>query len=94
MSPIIKDCSLGFHRWDGHKWKPGFRTYYKLGVQLSKQMPTVHTYVQIGKLFGISKQNAYTEAVVALGKLAYLARKKFERKFYERCNDRNAQTGS
>jgi len=51
--------------------KPGFRTYYRIGVVYSKHAAWFATYEEIGRAFGITKQNAYTECVVALGKALY-----------------------
>jgi len=51
--------------------RPGFRAYYRLGVSLSRQMRPNHSFVEIGRQLGITRQNAYTEVMVALGKLAY-----------------------
>lgn len=52
-------------------WPPGFKTYYAIGVVASKRAATFCTLEQVGRELGISKQNAYTETVLALGKLLY-----------------------
>lgn len=52
--------------------KPTFATYYRIGVIASKRIPAHKTYAEVGHSLGITKQCAYTESVVALGKLLYL----------------------
>lgn len=59
---------------DPWREKPGWVTYYDLGVSVSRQLPAHKTFVEIGAALGITKQNAYTEAMVALGKLCYRLR--------------------
>lgn len=55
--------------------KACWTTYYELGVALNRVMPREHTLDEVAARFGISsRQNAYTETVLALGKLAYRAR--------------------
>jgi hypothetical protein len=51
--------------------KPGFKTYYRIGVVYSKRAPQFATYEEVGQAFNLTKQNAYTACVVALGKLLY-----------------------
>jgi len=55
--------------------KPGFVTFYVIGMEVSRQLPKHCTLNEIGRTFGISRQNAHTEAVIALGKLVYHARR-------------------
>lgn len=54
--------------------RPGFSSYYRIGVRMSKELPTYCTLRQIGSELGISYQNAYTECAVALGKLIFRLR--------------------
>ena len=56
---------------DPWKEKPGFVTYYDIGVEVSKLLPARATFKEIGAELGITSQNAYTETVVALGKVCY-----------------------
>ncbi|HWY76905.1 MAG TPA: hypothetical protein VN281_14885 [Verrucomicrobiae bacterium] len=53
--------------------KPGFCLYYRLGVQLDRRLynSRVLTLSEIGEIFGMTKQNAYTEVVVILGKIVH-----------------------
>ncbi len=51
--------------------KPNWSAYYRLGVDLSKHLEGVSTFAEIGVELGVSKQRAYHECMVALGKLAY-----------------------
>lgn len=43
---------------------------YRIGAELARQLDPVKTYEEIAQELGISKQNAYTMTVLALGKLA------------------------
>lgn len=52
-------------------WPPGFRTYYDIGKRAQGRLPKNHTLREIGRRMGVSHQNAYTESVLALGKLLY-----------------------
>lgn len=54
--------------------RPTWAVYHQLGEELSKQLNPNCTYEEIGASLGISKQKAYHEAMVALGKLAYQLR--------------------
>ncbi len=51
--------------------KPCWSTYYQLGAELGHLMPAHRTWEEVGRLLGITKQNAYTQACLALGKLAF-----------------------
>lgn len=53
------------------RWKPGWQTYYTIGHRAQKRLPKFKTLEEIGQELGISKQNAYTETLVALGKFLY-----------------------
>jgi hypothetical protein len=67
MSPHLEIAHLqGFRRR-----RPCWSTYYQLGVELNKRMPAFRTWEQVGALLNVTKQNAYTQGVVALGKLAF-----------------------
>ena len=52
-------------------WPPGFTTYYRIGVLTQRRLPTFESWQQIARRLGVSKQSAYTEGVVALGKFLY-----------------------
>lgn len=52
---------------------PNWTTYYDLGVQLNQKMKPWRTWEEVGDKLGITKQNAYTCGVLALGKLAWHA---------------------
>ena len=54
--------------------RPTWNTYYDLGVKLMPLVPAHRSLEECGRAFGITKQNAYTEVAVALGKLAYRLR--------------------
>lgn len=56
---------------------PTWSERYKLGVELSKGMDPVSTLEEVGAELGITKQNAYTETVLALGTLGWRLREKF-----------------
>ena len=60
----------------GRKLKAGWQVYHDLGVELMNS-GTLHTHAtldEIGEYLGITKQMAYHEVAVALGKLAYRLR--------------------
>lgn len=57
--------------------KPSWNSYHKLGEQIAVNIEPVRTFAEIGRTLGISKQKAYHECMVALGKVAYQAKKKF-----------------
>lgn len=48
--------------------KPSWTTYYRMGVELNKRLHPIRTFDEIALILGVTKQNAYTEAVLALGK--------------------------
>lgn len=60
--------------------QPGFQTFYDIGVEVSRGMPVFKTFGEIGRQFRITQQNAYTEAVIALGKLAFRIRQRANQK--------------
>lgn len=51
--------------------KPNWTQRYRLGVELNRSMEPVCTLEQVAAELGITKQNAYTETVLALGTLAF-----------------------
>ena len=53
---------------------PTWTEKYRLGVLLNKQMDPVCTLEEVAAELGITKQNAYTETVLALGALAWTLR--------------------
>lgn len=55
--------------------KPSWSVYHQLGKETAKELDAFHTFEQIGDEFGITKQQAYHEAMVALGKLVYQLKK-------------------
>lgn len=57
--------------------EPNFLEKYRLGAKLAKHLDPLCTLEEVGAQLGISKQNAYTESVVALGKLAWKLRESF-----------------
>ena len=59
------------HRRNPFRSEAGFATYYEIGVVAAKRLPAFHSYAEVGRELGITKQNAYTESVLALGKLLY-----------------------
>lgn len=54
--------------------KPTWSQMYRLGVEANKHLEHDMTLRQIADDLGITPQNAYTETVVALGKLLCLIR--------------------
>lgn len=58
----------------GRKLTPSWQTYHSLGAPLMTVIPPHHSLNEIAKRFGISKQMAYHECAVALGKIAYQMR--------------------
>jgi hypothetical protein len=62
-------------RHSGRKLKPTWDTYYELGTRLMPLIPAHRSLEECGREFGISKQNAYTEVAIALGKVAYRLRR-------------------
>ncbi len=53
---------------------PTFSNYLRIGVEFKSKLPAHKSFGEIGKALGITKQNAYTETIVALGKLIYRLR--------------------
>lgn len=51
--------------------EPNWTTFYDLGVQLNQQMRPWRSFEDVGRELGVTKQNAYTICMVALGKLAW-----------------------
>ena len=49
---------------------PNWTTRYQIGVQINKPMDCFCSLDEIASELGISRQNAYTETVLALGTLA------------------------
>lgn len=49
---------------------PNWSTRYRVGVALNKHLEHFCTLEELGAELGITKQNAYTESVLALGALA------------------------
>lgn len=54
--------------------KAGWLTYHQLGAEVARQLPKHCTLEKLGQAIGTSKQNAYHESVVALGKVCYRLR--------------------
>jgi len=54
--------------------RPSWEVYHRLGEQVSKDLEPNCTYEEIGASMGTSKQKAYHETMVALGKLVYALR--------------------
>jgi hypothetical protein len=46
-----------------------------LGVQFQKELPRYCTLSEVARVFGLTRQNAYTASMIALGKLIYRLRK-------------------
>ena len=42
---------------------------YRTGVEMNRLLPKHATLSEVGRAISVTKQNAYTETVVALGKL-------------------------
>lgn len=57
--------------------RPSWAVYHQLGVTISRHLDPNHTYEEIGAAVGLSKQQAYHEAMVALGKVAYQLKQQF-----------------
>lgn len=49
---------------------PSWTQRYRIGAALAKHMDPLCTLDQLGAALGVTKQNAYTESVLALGSLA------------------------
>jgi len=57
--------------------KPSWTQAYRLGVSLNREIEHACTLDCLGAELGITRQNAYTESVLALGKLAWALRSRF-----------------
>ena len=55
---------------------PNYRQRYQLGAQVNQHMDKFCTLEELGAALGVTKQNAYTESVLALGKLAWSLRER------------------
>jgi hypothetical protein len=51
---------------------PGWATFHDIGWVYHRRLPKHASFHEIGRQLGVSKQNAYHECMVALGKLIYL----------------------
>lgn len=60
------------HKRNPFRMAPGWSTYYQIGKIAAPRMPAFCSYEQLAVRLGVSKQVAYHEALVALGKLLYL----------------------
>lgn len=56
--------------------KPSWSVCYRIGVEYQRRLHPRYTLEEVGSAFGLTKQNAYTATVLALGKLIYLVRRK------------------
>lgn len=56
---------------------PSWTACYRLGRAANQHVSHEHTLQEVADELGISKQNAYTESVVALGKLLILIRQRW-----------------
>ncbi len=54
----------------------GYSRHYKLGVEMSKLLEPRCTLRELGDHLGITKQNAYTESVLALGKFVAVLKRR------------------
>lgn len=57
--------------------KPSWSVYHGLGVEVASMLSPNYSYEQIGAELGISKQKAYHEAMLALGKVVYQLKKTY-----------------
>ncbi len=55
--------------------RPSWEVYHQLGEKFCQHLEPNFTFQEIGDNLGISKQKAYHECMVALGKLVYGLRK-------------------
>lgn len=55
--------------------QPTWQTFYWLGLEASKHLDVRKSFVEIGQAFGMTKQNANTACLVALGKVVFAMRK-------------------
>lgn len=56
---------------------PGFADRVRLGVEASKHLDPNCSYEEIAAELGTTRQNAYTEVMLALGTLVFLLRRHF-----------------
>ena len=56
--------------------QPSFTELYRLGARVSKQLEKFCTLEEVAAELGITRQNAYTETVIALGKLVHALHRK------------------
>ncbi len=52
-------------------FKPTWAFYHRLGEQYAAHLQPNYSFAEIGREIGVSKQKAYHECMVALGKLVY-----------------------
>jgi hypothetical protein len=64
------------HATNSSRKAPGFTVRYQLGVELARHLDPVCGYEEIGAALGITKQNAYTETMLALGHLGLRLRRR------------------
>jgi len=55
--------------------KPSWQLYHDLGAALMLKIPAHRSFEEIGAVLGITKQMAWHETAVALGKLAFRLRR-------------------
>lgn len=56
------------------EWRPCWSTFHQLGLRAAVHLDPIKSYDEIGKHFGVSKQNMYHECMVALGKVVFAMR--------------------
>lgn len=56
--------------------EPTVRELYRLGARMAKELEAVATLDEIGRELGVTRQNAYTEVVVTLGKFVWRVRQR------------------
>lgn len=56
---------------------PKFWERYRLGAAMAKHLDPLCTLDELGQALGVTRQNAYTEACLALGTLAWKLRERF-----------------
>jgi len=71
------------HMKAGQQLQPSWSVFHALGEEFAPRLEPYCTYEQIGKEIGTTKQMAYHEAVVALGKLIFNMRKSVREKTCE-----------
>lgn len=84
-----KGQEVSFRRLHGHRKKhgrmqpdrrvdfrrPSWTSYYWLGVEASKSLTPHKSYVEIAQATGLTKQNAFTACMLALGKVVFELRR-------------------